>query len=192
MNETIIPGIHRMPVIRKKEKSPPSTDRLPENIFHSIDSIIGKARNINRLFFSFIKKLNRFLPINRAALVIYSNRDKVLKVIALKGETAREGLALTLPAGNSLLGRVYNSRATYIADTPFFFSGNFFERKVLIGPGTKSVLVTPIITGGKAYGLICLSSTKEFAFENYDSSILDRIFRKLGIAVGDLAPLLNI
>jgi len=159
---------------------------------HAFDSILGKAHNINKLFFSFLKKFNRYLPVNRAALVIHSGRDKTLKVIALKGETAREGLALTLPAENSLLHRVYNSRAVYIANQPFYFSGNFIERKILLNPETKAVMVAPLFDGGNIFGLICISSQREGAFEGCDQGILDKVFGKLGIAIGDLAPVLNI
>jgi len=167
-------------------------ERASEVFVRSFDSILGKARNINKLFFSFTKKLNRFLPISRAALVIYSERDRNLKVIALKADSTREGLALSLPRDNSLFYRVFESRAIYTADSPFYFSGNFVERKILVSRETKSILVTPLTTGGKAYGLICLASPRESAFRFYDHSIMEKVFRKLGIAVGDLAPLLNI
>ncbi len=170
-----------------------SVDEKTSEIFvRSFDSILGRARNINKLFFSFTKKLNRFLPISRAALVLYSKRDGHLKVIALKAESAREGLALSLPKKNSLFYRVFDSRSIYTADYPFYFSGNFVERKILIDQDSKSILVTPLMTGGKIYGLICLASPQEAAFRFYDHSIMERIFRKLGLAVGDLAPLLNI
>jgi len=167
-------------------------EKTSEIFVRSFDSILGRARNINKLFFSFTKKLNRFLPISRAALVIHSQRDKNLKVIALKAESAREGLALSLPSENSLFYRVFNSRSIYTADYPFNFSGNFVERKIMVGPDTKSILVTPLMTGGNIYGLICLASPQEAAFRYYDHSIMERVFRKLGLAVGDLAPLLNI
>ncbi|GEM_PF-1218648 len=179
---------------RFKETNRGISDRqAPSEITaRAFDSILGKARNINKLFFSFLKKFNRYLPVNRAALVIYSGRDRTLKVIALKGETAREGLALTLPVENSLLHRVYSSRATYTASQPFYFSGNFIERKILLSPDTKAVMVAPLFDGGDIFGLICISSPREAAFENCDQGVLDKVFRKLGIVIGDMAPVLNI
>lgn len=164
----------------------------PEVFVKSFDSVVGRSQNINKLFFSFIKKFNRHLPISRAALILHSAKDDTLKMIALKAERAREGLTLTLPKENSLLYRVFRTNAIYTADYPFYFSGNFFERKILIDLETKSVLITPILTGGNNFGLVCLTSPQESAFKEYDEYTMERVFGKLALAVGDLAPLLNI
>jgi hypothetical protein len=152
---------------------------IPESILRSIDTIIKRPQNLRRLFFSFIKKLNRFCPVSKAILIVHSDSDEHLKVIAIKGEkSAHEGLTLTLPSDNSLLYSIFRSRVTYTAGNPFVFSGNFFERKLLLDGETKSLFVAPILLNGTAHGLVCLSSSNDGAFAEIDQGCLEQIIGK--------------
>ncbi len=168
-------------------------DSTSEKRLQAFDSLTGKAHNVYELFFSFIKKLGRMIPVSRAVLVVKSPRDGRLKVIALKGTRAsREGLALSIPQSDSLLDRIFESRATYTAHDPFGFSGNFIERRILLDESTASLMISPLSANGDIFGLIGLASPEEYAFADHREEFLGRVIQKLAPSVGELIKTLNI
>ena len=91
------------------------TQSLSENRLERISDIftrsfkpVLKNANIYHSFFALIKKLNKFFSLSKAVLVVHSERDNCLKVIAVRRQKGtRTGLALTIPEKNSLLYRIF-------------------------------------------------------------------------------------
>ncbi len=156
-------------------------NRLRDVFAGSFDSLFKSNQNLYQLFFSIVKKLNKFFSLSRAILVVRSPKDNNLKVIALKGQKiARQGLALTLPEKNSLLYNVCECCKMYTQNFPTHFEGNFIEKKLLIDDETSSIAICPIRNNGSIHGLLCLASPIIYAFDMFGQGFLDSVLEQFG------------
>ena len=78
--------------------------------------------------------------------------------------SVRNGLSVNLPPESSLFEKVAEHGRVYTEDYCAGFSGNFFERKLLLGDDSRSFVVQPLKTDGKVVGLIGYSSEEPTAF----------------------------
>jgi len=159
----------------------------------SVASIFAKQRNLSKLFFSVTKKLGKFFSISGALLIVHSERDNRLKVIATrKPSRALAGLALTLPSQNSLFYDVYRDATPYIKNYPEDFDGNFIEQKLLLDDDTKSLVICPTIHNGFPNGLICFTSPVPYAFVMFEKGFLQDIMEQFGVVLNREMQLINI
>jgi len=156
-------------------------NRLSNVFAGSFNSLFKSNQNLYQLFFSFIKKLNKFFSLSKAILVVRSPRDNNLKVVALKGQKSiRQGLALSLPEKNSLLYNVFDDCEIYTQNFPKDFEGNFVEKKLLIDNETSSIAVCPIRNDDSTHGLLCLASPIIYAFDMFGEGFLDSVLEQFG------------
>ena len=165
-----------------------ATQVLSENRLERINDIftrsfkpVMKNSNIYQSFFALIKKLNKFFSLSKAVLVVHSERDNCLKVIAVRRRKGtRTGLALTIPEKNSLLYKIFRENSIFTLDYPVFGGANFIERKLLFGRRVSSVAVCPLTANGRTTGLICMTSPIDYAFSMFRNGILDGILEEYG------------
>jgi len=158
--------------------------RIGKVFLRSLGNLFKSNKNIYDLFFSLTKKLNKFFSLSRSILVIHSNRDDCLKVIAIKGvRGSRVGLALTLPREGSLLYRVLDDGVTYTENYPDKFNGNFIEKKLLLDDDPGSIVVYPVLYNDAIQGLICLTSPALYAFTLFNEGVLDPVLDKFGKSI---------
>ncbi|MEP0829123.1 MAG: GAF domain-containing protein [bacterium] len=164
-----------------------------ELVTRSVSALFRRNNNIYKLFFSLYKKLKKHLSLSTAVLIVHSVRDNTLKVIAVKNSKhAPEGISLTLPDQDSLLHSVFRDGHPYIENNPDNFSGNFIERKLLLGEPSKSLAVFPIHNNGSRIGLICLVSTQAQAFDIIDQPLLNPLSSQFGQFLAKATADLNI
>ena len=162
-----------------------------ESLARSFAALFRRNNNIYKLFFSLCKKLNKLFSLSTAVLVVHSVRDNSLKVIAVKNSKhSPEGISLTLPDQDSLLHSVFNDGSLHIDNSLEHFSGNFFEKKLLLGEEANSLAIIPINHDGNRIGLFCLASPRTNAFDLLDESLLRPVTAQFGevlaVAVSDL------
>ena len=109
------------------------------NLGYSIESIIGtntpnvSAVNITEAFSNLTNELNNELEIDKGVLVIRMQDTQELAAISTwNNGVLRDGLMVTLPAKSSLFEKVAEDGSIYTEDFCSSFSGNFFERKLLL------------------------------------------------------------
>ena len=71
---------------------------------------------------------------------------------------------MNLPHVKSLFEKVMDHGRLYTEGFSESFSGNFFEKKLLIDDGTRSFALHPLNCDGKIIGLVGFSSVKPGAF----------------------------
>ncbi len=191
------------PDIALKKISDQATDR-PSGIFstdsgirkviiRSVTGIFHRRQHLHAQFFAVTKKLGKFFSISGAVLIVHSQKDDRLKVIALKGENyTREGLAISLPRSMSLLYDVFAGNEQYIENYPDGFPGNFVERKLILGEDTKSIMIYPTRHEGQPNGLICFASPVPYAFVLLENGNFDEISENIGKVINRTRSRLNI
>ncbi|MFH2036195.1 MAG: GAF domain-containing protein [Candidatus Zixiibacteriota bacterium] len=158
-----------------------SQNRITDIFSKSFKSVFKNNQKLSHCFFSLCKKLNKYFSISRAVLVVYSESDDSLKVIALKcSHNSREGLTLTLPKNNSLFYKVFQDGKIFIKDYFDNSIGNFIERKLLGHDECGSLAICPVIFKEKTIGLLCLASPALYAFEILAQGIFDSVLINLG------------
>ncbi|MEW5924069.1 MAG: hypothetical protein AB1746_08790 [Candidatus Zixiibacteriota bacterium] len=159
-------------------------NRMSDIFLRSLSSLFRNNKNIYDIFFSLTKKLNKFFSLSRSILIVNSDKDNQLKVIAMKGpQDSRIGLALTLPRQDSILYQVFNSRAIYTENYPHQFAGNFIERKLLLDDNPGSIAICPVKSDGNVRGLICLTSPALYAFTLFRDGALDAVLERFGRSI---------
>ncbi|MCK4371845.1 MAG: GAF domain-containing protein, partial [candidate division Zixibacteria bacterium] len=99
---------------------------------------------------------------------------------------ARDGLRLNLPVDASLFEKVAEQGHIYTEDFCESFSGNFFERKLLLDDDSRSFVLQPLKSDGRVLGLLGYSSRKPMAFVTFEEGALDDICNRLGSIIEKL------
>lgn len=153
--------------------------KLTDIFLKSFGSLFKNHKSVHELFFSLIKKLNKFFSLSKAILVVHSAKDNTLKVIAMKGRRRSwQGLALSLPEKDSLLYKIFRGKKIYSQNYPDVFGGNFIEKKLLLDTDTCSIVICPIKSNGSIHGLLCLTSPMLYAFGMFEEGFLEGVLER--------------
>jgi hypothetical protein len=111
------------------------------------------------------KELRRKVPVDRCVLILKKDIDSRLAAVASWDHgILNDGLAINLPHDNSLFDKVGEDGRLYTENFCTSFSGNFFERKLLIDGNSQSFALQPLRHDGHLVGLVGMSSEKPMAF----------------------------
>ena len=125
------------------------------------------------------KRLRKTIAVDKCILVLQRPSENRLAAVASWDHgVVRDGLAINLPHDNSLFEKVTEDGGLYTENFCGSFSGNFFERKLLIDNESRSFALQPLRHDGHLVGLVGMSSEKPMAFtlleEGELGEVLDR------------------
>jgi len=125
--------------------------------------------------------LHKVYNIDKGVLVLRHNEGRQLAAVSTwhRG-SARDGLRLNLPVEASLFEKVAEQGHVYTEDFCDSFSGNFFERKLLLDDDSRSFVLQPLKCDGRVLGLLGYSSREPMAFVTFEEGALDGICDRLG------------
>jgi len=135
------------------------------------ESIDPEERCINlaQAFSELTEELTRDFDISKGVLVLRMQDTHNLAAISTwKDGAMRDGLTVSLPSKSSLFEKVAEDGTVYTEDFCDAFSGNFFERKLLLDDDSRSFVVQPLKTDGKVVGLLAYSSDQPTAFAMFE------------------------
>jgi hypothetical protein len=116
-------------------------------------------------FCELTRELTREYPIDKGVLVLRNDISHQLAAISTyRNGVMCEGLRLNLPTEASLFEKVAEHGEVYNEDFCDSFSGNFFERKLLLDDDSRSFVVHPLKSDGRVMGLLGYSSRQPTAF----------------------------
>ncbi len=125
--------------------------------------------NLSQAFSELTEELIRDFDISKGVLVLRMRDTQDLAAISTwKDGAMRDGLTVSLPAKSSLFEKVAEDGVVYTEDFCESFSGNFFERKLLLDDDSRSFVVQPLKTDGQVVGLLAYSSDQPTAFAMFD------------------------
>jgi hypothetical protein len=149
----------------------------------AVESKIGMhpETELSRTFAGLTRRLRTKYEIDKGVLVLRQYDGKQLAAISTWHHgSVRDGLKLNLPVESSLFAKVAEHGQTYTEDFCGSFSGNFFERKLLLDDHSRCFLVQPLKSEGRVVGLIGYSSHCEAAFTMFEEGALDAVADKFG------------
>jgi len=134
-------------------------------------TVFNISKELSNLFGNLTDRLNSKYPINKGVLLLRLAKGEPLTVISLweKGEL-KDGLLIKLPAKSSLFEQVIAHNQAYIEDFSASFSGNFFEKKLLLNEESKTFVLQPLRFQNNIFGLIGFSSETPLVFTVFEES----------------------
>ncbi|HEX2897553.1 MAG TPA: GAF domain-containing protein [candidate division Zixibacteria bacterium] len=127
----------------------------------------------SEMFFEIIEFLKERYTLNKSVLIVKNENAALSAISTWSNGIRQDGLTLNLPHKESLFERVIDDGRIY---TEYFigsFSGNFFERKLLLDDDSRSFALQPLKSDGQVVGMVGFSSKNPTAFalmEDGDSS----------------------
>lgn len=126
-------------------------------------------------------QLHKEYNIDKGVLVLRPDAGRQLAAVSVwyRG-SLRDGLRLNLPVESSLFEKVAEQGHIYTEDFCESFSGNFFERKLLLDDDSRSFVLQPLKYEGRVLGLLGYSSREPMAFVTFEEGALEAISNRLG------------
>jgi len=132
--------------------------------------------DLSEIFFRVTRELRKKYNISKGVLVVRHDQAERLAAISTWNNGAtRDGLAVNLPHDSSLFEKVAENGVVYTEDFCDSFSGNFFERKLLLDDASRSFVVQPLKLDGEVVGLLGYSSLEPTAFAMFEEGAMEDV-----------------
>ncbi len=160
------------------------TDDESEENSLNLAELVKRGESLSEIFFALTRHLRETFEINKGVLVIRQQRPRRLAAVSIwnKGR-GRDGLAVSLPCDSSLFEQVAEHGEVYTEHFCGAFSGNFFERRLLLDDNSRSFVLQPLKSDGQVVGLLGYSSENASAFTMFEEGTLDSIVEELGSVI---------
>ena len=127
------------------------------------------------LFLNIIKKLESKFSIDRALLAILeADGTRFIATTTFSKEKTRRNLSLRIPTVSSLFKKVAEGGLAFSEECVLFFSGNRFERNLLIDDDTESYILLPLKHDGQIIAIVGLSSHEQSAFTAFEHTRFEK------------------
>ncbi len=130
----------------------------------------------SEIFFEFTRQLSSEFSINKGVLLLRPDAGSPLAAVSTwnDGQT-RQGLAIKLPSNSSLFEQVVRQGQVYTDNFCAAFSGNFFEKKLLLEEDSRSFVLQPLKHDGEVIGLLGFSSDEATAFSLFEEGAVEKV-----------------
>jgi len=144
------------------------------SFYCNINVPFSAGTDISDIFIALTRELQQFYPIKKG-LLIAREKDSThfMATASFSREKTRKNLSLRLPSVSSLFEKVAEGGLVYTENCGEFFSGNSFERNLLLDADTRSFVVLPLKHHGEVMGIIGYSSDDATAFAIFEEGLLD-------------------
>jgi len=110
-------------------------------------------------------RLQAKFAIDRGVLLVKEDRGtRLIAIASIRRGREKRRLSLRLPEVSSLFARVADGGLIFTDEYYGLFSGNTFERNLLIDDATQSFVIVPLKHDGRVLGLLGFSSDQPTAF----------------------------
>jgi len=143
---------------------------------------------LSETFSAVTRHLRKNYAIDKGVLVLRDEGSHRLSAISTwHNGLSRAGLRVNLPSDGSLFAKVAEEGQVYTEDYCGAFSGNFFERKLLLDDDSRSFVLQPLKCDGRVLGLLGYSSRRPTAFAMCEEGAWDELAGKLSSAIEQTA-----
>ena len=145
---------------------------LPIDFRHLAD----QGADLAEMFFQLTGELRKRYNINKGVLVVRRpDTNNFAAVSTWHNGARRDGLTVNLPPTSSLFEKVAEHGSVYTEEFCGSFSGNFFERKLLLADESRSFVVQPLKFDGEVVGLLGYSSEEPTTFALFEEGAIDTV-----------------
>ncbi|MFQ5499214.1 MAG: GAF domain-containing protein [Candidatus Zixiibacteriota bacterium] len=146
-----------------------------DKLYNVLVSALSQSETDSELFLEYTRALQNQFNISQGVLVLVDPVDnKLAAVSTIHNGSLRDGLRIRLPAESSLFSQVVDQSSIYNEEFVDTFSGNFFERKLLLDEDSRSFVLQPLKHDARVVGLVGFSSQQPAAFAMFEEGDIDR------------------
>lgn len=139
-------------------------------------------------FCELIKRLASRFSISKAVLLLRPDAEAPLAAVSTwNNGQIHEGLSIRLPSESSLFEIVAGQGDVYTENFCASFSGNFFERKLLLEDDSRSFVIQPLKHDGDVIGLLGFSSDEPTAFTMFEEGSVKSVFDEFARVIREKA-----
>ncbi|MFZ5979725.1 MAG: GAF domain-containing protein [Candidatus Zixiibacteriota bacterium] len=162
-------------------------DDEPAIFGYDIDQLWPKDASPADIFIGLTRELQRFFAIHKGVLIIHEQAETRFTATATfnQGRT-RRNLSLKLPGTSSLFQIVAENGQLYAENFTDLFSGNSFERHLLLEADSQSFMIQPLKYDGNVVGLLGYSSSDPLAFATFEDNLLTTTARQFAERIGKM------
>ncbi len=152
----------------------------------NFESELPQKANISEIFCEITRRLLVNFDINKGVLVVRNQSENSFLAISTwnNGEFL-DGLSISLPTAPSLFEQVANDGNVFSDSYAGIFSGNFFEKKLLLDHNSRSYVLHPLKHEGIIIGMIGYSSEEDLAFSVFEEGVLLDITAKFAKLISE-------
>ncbi|MEW5994575.1 MAG: GAF domain-containing protein [Candidatus Zixiibacteriota bacterium] len=141
----------------------------------------GRISRLSQVFINLTQGLRERFEIDKGVLIVRRGDSQTLAAVSTWSDgLGRDGLTINLPGDSSLFEQVAQHGQVYTESYCKAFSGNFFERKLLLDENSRSFVLMPLKSEGHVVGLLGYSSQQPTAFTLFEEGELDSVAEQLG------------
>ena len=145
--------------------------------------------DITNSFLELTERLKQQYEIDKGVLIVRQEHPPELAAVSMwSNGLGHDGLKVNLPTESSLFEAVARGGEVYTESFCGVFSGNFFERKLLLDEDSHSFVLVPLKAGERVVGLLGYSSRKATSFTLFEEGVLDKVAEELGAAIAAGMP----
>jgi hypothetical protein len=155
----------------------PASTLTTNNLLSDFRSTLNGDTGPSDAFFELTNRLASRFNISKAVLLLRPHTEAPFAAVSTwkKGQI-REGLSIKLPSESSLFEIVAGHGDVYTENFCNGFSGNFFERKLLLEDDSRSFVIQPLKHEGAVIGLLGFSSEEPTAFTMFEEGVVEPVF----------------
>jgi uncharacterized protein YigA (DUF484 family) len=158
--------------------------RNSDNSILNLNELVKRGDSLSDIFLALTSHLRETFEINKGVLILRQEQPRKLAAVSTwNNGLGRDGLALSLPHDSSLFEQVAEQGEVYTEHFCGAFSGNFFERKLLLDDNSRSFVLQPLKSDGQVVGLLGYSSESATAFTMFEEGTLDSLADELGSVI---------
>jgi len=134
----------------------------PDDYAINLDARYPDGMDMSELFIKLTQDLQRSFAISKGLLVIRENdTTQFIATASFSERKTRKNLSLRIPSVSENCSE--------------FFSGNSFERNLLMDDNSRSFILQPLKYEGQVVGILGYSSDEVSAFTVFETGLLDTV-----------------
>ena len=144
-------------------------------------SELPQKSSLSEIFNELTRRLKTKFDIDRGVFIVRTKKDDKFSAISTWNEgKVRSNISINVSIEPSLFEKVAENGIVFTDSFTGEFSGNFFERRLLLDDGSQSYVLQPLKHEGQVVGMLGYSSIVPTAFSTFEEGILDNVAGELG------------
>jgi len=161
----------------------------PEDYANILNTRYPDGMDMSELFIKLTQDLQHSFTISKGLLVIRENNaTQFIATASFSQRKTRKNLTLRIPSVSSLFEKVAEGGTLYTENCSEFFSGNSFERNLLMDNNSRSFILQPLKHEGQVIGILGYSSDEVSAFTVFETGLLDTVAGLLASRISGKLP----
>ena len=162
------------------------TPREYRGFQYDIDRQWAADADLSDIFIDLTSELQNHYHISRGLLLLKDQGStRFIAVSTWNNGRTRKNLSLRIPSVSSLFEKVAEHGQVFSESFCDLFSGNSFERNLLIDDSAQSYVLQPLKLCGEVVGLIAYSSEDPTVFTTFEDGALADVANQLAQRIGN-------